>query len=69
MKLRLISPDEEFEYIMWQDDKAPAVVIGNAEDGSQRVWVKGSSSTHDNLMYFEQRGVVELYTPSLKKVK
>lgn len=64
MKLRLIGPEDEYEYDYWQDDKPPAVVT--TED---RTWVRGSNSTVDNHMYFEQLGLAWVYPDALRKVK
>jgi hypothetical protein len=67
--LRLISPDEEFEYVMWQDSKPPAVIIGHSHEGDQRVWVRGANSHGDNNLYYEQFGSLDVSLPGLKKVR
>jgi len=51
MNLRLIGPNDEYHFEWTFDNNPPAVMLYNA-----RVWVKGSNSTTDNQMYFEQQG-------------
>lgn len=64
MILQLISPEERFEYNCWEYDKAPAVVVVTDEVGIQRVWVRGANVDQ----YFEQLGVVEVFTPELARI-
>lgn len=66
MKLRLIGPEEEYEYEWPHLDHPPAVLFSGNPD---KVWVKGANSTTDNQLYFEQSGWMPVTKTQLTRVR
>lgn len=63
MILRLIGPEDVFEYDYWQTSRPPAVI-----STGDRVWVRGGNSTADKHLYYEQLGYEVVSLDSLRKI-